>query len=60
MSYAPSLGQIKGLIEIHKRGKFHHCSICRSEVIYLQKFLEQQEVGFLAASEWFFKDYSLK
>ena len=52
--------RIKGLIEIHKRGKFHHCSICRSEVIYLQKFLEQQEVGFLAASEWFFKDYSLR
>ena len=60
MSYAPIFGRIKGLIEIHKRGKFHHCSICLSEVIYLQRFSEQQKVGFLAASEWFFKDYSSK
>ena len=60
MSYAPIFGQIKGLIEIHKRGNFHHCSICRCEVIYLQRFSEQQKVGFLAPSEWFFKDYSPK
>ena len=50
----------KGLIEIHKHGKFHHCGICCCEVIYLQRFSEQQKVGFLAASEWFFKDYSPK
>ena len=39
---------IKGLIEIHKRGKFHQYSICRSEVIYPQGFLQQQKVGFFA------------
>ena len=60
MSYAPIFGQIKGLIDIHKRGKFHQYSICRFEVICLQRFSEQQKVGFLAASGWFFKDYSPK
>ena len=60
MSYTPIFGQIKGVREIHKRGKFHHCSICQYEVMYLQSSLEQQKVGFLAASGWFFRDYSLK
>ena len=60
MSYAPIFGQIKGLTEIHERGKFHHCSICCCEVIYLQRFSKQQKVRFLAASEWFFRDYSPK
>ena len=60
MSYAPILGHIKGLIEIHNRGKFHQYNICRCEVTYLQRFLEQQKIGFLAASGWFFKDYSPK
>ena len=46
MSYAPILGHIKGLIEIHNRGKFHQYNICRCEVTYLQRFLEQQKIGF--------------
>ena len=60
MSYAQIFGQIKVLIEIHKRGKFHHCSICHCEVVYLQRFSKQEKVEFLAASGWFFKDYSPK
>ena len=36
------------LLYYHKRGKFHQYSICRSEVIYPQGFLQQQKVGFLA------------
>ena len=57
MSYAPIFGQIKSHRD-NKRGKFHQSSICHCEVIYLQRFSEQQKVGFLAASGWFFKDYS--
>ena len=37
-SYTPIFGQTKGPIEIHKRGKFHQSSICRCQVIYLQRF----------------------
>ena len=54
---APIFCEMKGLIEIHKCGKFHQYSIFHCEVIYLQRFSEQQKVGFLAASGWFVKDY---
>ena len=60
MSYVPIFGRIKGLIDIHTRGKFHKYSICGCQVIYLQRYSEQQKVGFLAAFGWFFKDYSPK
>ena len=60
MNYNSILGHIKGLIEIHNRGKFHQYSICRCEVTYLQRFSEQQKIGFLAASGWFCKDYFSK
>ena len=48
MSYSPIFGEIKGLIEIHKRAKFDQYSICRSEVIYPKGFSQQQKVGFLS------------
>ena len=54
---APIFCEMKGLIETHKCGKFHQYSIFHCEVIYLQRFSEQQKVGFLAASGWFVKDY---
>ena len=47
MSYVPLFGQTKGLIEIHKRGSFHQYTICRWEVIHLQRF-------FVAAESWIF------
>ena len=53
---APIFCEMKGLIEIHKCGKFHQYSIFHCEVIYLQRFSEQQKVEFLAASGWFVKD----
>ena len=46
MSYAPIFGQIKGLIEIHKRVKFHQYSMCRCEVIYLQRRSERKKLDF--------------
>ena len=46
MIYAPIFCKMKGLIEIHKPGKFHQYSICHCEVM-----------AALAASGWFFKDY---
>ena len=39
VSYAPIFGQIKGIIKIHNRGKFHQYSICGYEVIYLERYL---------------------
>ena len=39
VSYAPIFGQIKGIIKIDNRGKFHQYSICGYEVIYLERYL---------------------
>ena len=53
MSNTPILGQMKGLMEIHNAVKFHQYSICGCQVMYFQKFSEEQRVQFLAASGWF-------
>ena len=60
MSYVPIFGKIKSLIEIHNLGKFHQYSICGYEVMCFQRSSKEQKVQFLAASGWFFKDYSPK
>ena len=38
---APILCQMKGLIEIHKCGKFHEYTICGCQVINIQMFSDQ-------------------
>ena len=60
MSYTPISGKIQGVIEIDNCGKFHQYSICGCEVMCFQRFLKEQKVQFLAASGWFFKDFSPK
>ena len=39
MSYAPIPFEMKGLIEIHNRVKFHHYTISGYQVINFQRFL---------------------
>ena len=46
MSYAPSFGPLKGLTEIHSRGKFHQYSICGCEVIYFKGFRSSRKYNF--------------
>ena len=58
MSYTLVFGQMKGLIEIHNAGNFYHYNICGCQVVNFQRFSLEQKVEFLAASGWFFKDYS--
>ena len=60
MSYASIFSQIKDLIEIHNRDKFHQYSICGFQVMYLERFSKEQQVQFLAASGWFLGDNSPK
>ena len=56
----PIFGQMKGLLEIHNRGKFHWYSICGCQVIYLQIFSYHQKAAFLAVFGWFLVDYRTK
>ena len=60
VSYTQIFRQKKGLIEIHNPGKFHHYTISGCQVIDFQMFPQEQKAQFLAASGWFFKDYSPK
>ena len=60
VSYAQIFCQMKVLIKIHNPGKFHHYAISGSPVRDFQMFRQGQKVQFLAASWWFFKDYSPK
>ena len=43
---APILCEMKGLMEIHKCGKFHEYTICGCQVINVQMFSDQQKVPF--------------
>ena len=50
----PILCQMKGLMEIHNRGKFHECSFCGCQVMNIQKSSQLQKVPFLGPFGWFF------
>ena len=54
MSYSQFFCQMKGLIKIHNRGKFHQYSICGYEVTNFQMVSQLQKVGFQTGSGWFF------
>ena len=49
MDDVPISNQMKGLMEVHNRGKFHWRSICGCEVINFQMFSKQQKIPFLGA-----------
>ena len=51
--YAPIFCQIKGLMKVHNRGKFHQYSICGCQVMNFQMFSQQQKLPLQAASGWF-------
>ena len=57
---APILCEMKGLMEIHNRGKFHEYSFCGCQVINVQMFSDQQKIPFLGAFGWFFGHNSPK
>ena len=57
---APIFCQIKGLMEIYNRAKFHEYSICGFQVMNVQMFSEQQKIPFLGALGWFFGHNSPK
>ena len=57
---APILCQMKGLVEIHKCGKFHEYTICGCQVVSVEMFTDQQKVLFLGAFGWFFGHNSPK
>ena len=52
--------QMKGLMKIHNRAKFHCHSICGSQVICSQSFSYQKKGGFMAAFGWFLVYYNPK
>ena len=60
MNYAPIFEEMKGLMKIHNPGKFHLYNVSGCQVINFQKIPYEQKVQILAASGWFFKDYSPK
>ena len=51
---------IKGLMEIHNRGKFHEYTFYGSQVMNVQMFSEQQKVPFLGSFGWFLGHNSRK
>ena len=51
---APNLCQMKGLMEMHKCGKFHQYTICGSQVMNIEIFSDQPKIPFWGAFEWFF------
>ena len=57
---AQNFGEMKGVMEIHNHGKFTGYTICGYQVIYLQSFSYQQNVGFSASFGWFLVDYNPK
>ena len=48
------LSQVKGLMELHNRGKFQEYTICGFQVINVQMFSDQQKITFLGPFGWFF------
>ena len=53
VSDASIFGQMKGLMEIHNRGKFRAYTMCGSQVINVQMFSDQQKVPFWGGFGWF-------
>ena len=54
MGDASIFAQMKGLMEIRNRGKFHQYSICGFLVTNVETFSNQQKIPFLDAFGWFF------
>ena len=53
-SYTPIFSQVKGLMVIHNRGKFHHHVICGSKVINFQMFSWRCSIHEMVPSWGFF------
>ena len=60
MSNAPIFCQMKDLMKIHNRGKFHQHSICGCQVSNFQMFSQKQKVEFQTSSRWLFDHNSPK